>query len=329
MRSTSLHAPNHGSHSTASTLHTREIKRASPARRPCWQLCAGLVVQLLLVLAPASRAEAGTPTCPPPGFDSVPRFDLAAYISAPWYVQKQLPVSYQPPSELYCVRARYKAIDPNNFEAGINVYNTANRGGVDGPPVGTNNIAPNGSSGLVAVPASSLPQGPFISVVIGALTSPSPGPAVSAAGVSELGTKEGGAGSAQDPATTAASKLEVGPEPLLPLARLNLPVVRRAFGPYWVVAVGPSSNETLKYDWAVVSGGPPRYRSSSGKGCTTLSPALPAALQYSGGLWLFTRKPNDPVGAQAAEAAAADLGFDTSGLLPVKQDGCTYSGAVP
>lgn len=28
--------------------------------------------------------------CPPPGFDALSDFDLASFISAPWYVQKQV-----------------------------------------------------------------------------------------------------------------------------------------------------------------------------------------------------------------------------------------------
>ena len=33
----------------------------------------------------------GAPTeCPPPGFDSVERFNLREYIAAPWYVQRQV-----------------------------------------------------------------------------------------------------------------------------------------------------------------------------------------------------------------------------------------------
>ena len=33
-------------------------------------------------------------------------------------------------------------------------------------------------------------------------------------------------------------------------------------------------------------------------------PLLPAALQYRGGLWLFTRQPTDEVSSAAAESAA-------------------------
>jgi hypothetical protein len=41
-----------------------------------------IVVGLLLVLAVSQ--------CPPPGFDSVPNFNLTRYISAPWFIQQQV-----------------------------------------------------------------------------------------------------------------------------------------------------------------------------------------------------------------------------------------------
>jgi len=54
--------------------------------------------------------------CPPVGFDSLPNFDLTAYVSAPWYIQQQIPLVYQPVNQLYCVRAVYKPRDPANFK---------------------------------------------------------------------------------------------------------------------------------------------------------------------------------------------------------------------
>ena len=91
-----------------------------------------------LLLVHASDIITRTSTCPPIGFDSVADFDILAYASAPWYVQKQVrgkgaflptladtfsprtttlakvPVGYQPKEDLYCVRAIYKAIQPGN-----------------------------------------------------------------------------------------------------------------------------------------------------------------------------------------------------------------------
>jgi hypothetical protein len=49
--------------------------------------------------------------CPPPNFDSARDVDLAAYIAAPWFVQRQEPLPYQPAEELFCVRARYLPIN--------------------------------------------------------------------------------------------------------------------------------------------------------------------------------------------------------------------------
>lgn len=112
-----------------------------------------------------------------------------------------------------------------------------------------------------------------------------------------------------------ASKLQVGPKALSFIQSV-------AYGPYWIVAVGPSTNTTIKYDWAVVSGGPPTYK--SGSACSTFAPLLPTTWQYRGGLWLFTRKAVDPTNAAAAEAAAKGLGFDTTQLQNVTQKGCTY-----
>ena len=40
--------------------------------------------------ATAAPSSTGSVTCPPPGFDSVPDFDIMAYAAAPWYVQRQV-----------------------------------------------------------------------------------------------------------------------------------------------------------------------------------------------------------------------------------------------
>jgi lipocalin len=75
--------------------------------------------------------------CPPAGFDSVgPTFNLTRYISAPWYVQMQQPLSYQPESQLYCVRAEYIPLG-ESLEDGLRVNNYANDGAVNGPVVGS------------------------------------------------------------------------------------------------------------------------------------------------------------------------------------------------
>ena len=43
-----------------------------------------------------------TAGCPPTGFDSLANFDVLDYISQPWYVQWQQPISYQSKDSLYC-----------------------------------------------------------------------------------------------------------------------------------------------------------------------------------------------------------------------------------
>lgn len=73
--------------------------------------------------------------CPPPGYDSVQNFDVADYISAPWYSQLQAVNSYQAKDELYCVRANYTETRPPKFSKAkkeLIVDNYARRGAVDG-----------------------------------------------------------------------------------------------------------------------------------------------------------------------------------------------------
>lgn len=47
-----------------------------------------------------SNANSSNIVCPPPGFDSVKDFNLSLYISAPWYVQKQVSIFSRQPSSL-------------------------------------------------------------------------------------------------------------------------------------------------------------------------------------------------------------------------------------
>lgn len=81
-------------------------------------------------------------SCPPKGFDSVPDFDILGYISAPWYVQQQMPVLYQPENTLYCVRAEYVPVNSSNLKEGFIVKNYANNNRVNGPSRGTSDGNP-------------------------------------------------------------------------------------------------------------------------------------------------------------------------------------------
>lgn len=76
-------------------------------------------------------------TCPPPGFDSAPDFNVTEYIAERWYIQKQIPVVYQPVDQLFCVTAIYEQKDPNDLSEGIFVYNYQNEGGVNGKAIST------------------------------------------------------------------------------------------------------------------------------------------------------------------------------------------------
>jgi apolipoprotein D and lipocalin family protein len=90
------------------------------------------------------------------------------------------------------------------------------------------------------------------------------------------------------------------------------------YGPYWVVATDttPESDEFAErgYSWAIISGGP-----------LTTPRGDEGLCEPSGGLWLFVR---DPLVSKNVvdqiKATARELGIDTSVLLPVDQEGCTY-----
>ncbi|EFJ51320.1 hypothetical protein VOLCADRAFT_103569 [Volvox carteri f. nagariensis] len=260
---------------------------------------------------PTSGSPSGP--CPPPNFGNLTSLNLAAYISAPWYVQKMIPLDYQPVDEAYCVRAEYTLLDPRNVSGGLIVYNSANKGGVNGPSVGTSKNGSLGGSRLIAVPTTFKAKG-----------------------------RDG--------------KLLVGPELLQQL--LPGDAWRAAFGPYWIVAVGYSQNISLRYEWAIISGGPPTFTSPSGDGCSsvpysTTPAAVPRAATAGGwpstrggdgasggggggnpfgqlasvdkgGLWFFTRKTEDPGSLARMEVRAKALGLDTSRMIPVQQRGCLY-----
>ena len=99
------------------------------------------------------------------------------------------------------------------------------------------------------------------------------------------------------------SKLSVG---------IAAPISNRPLfgGPYWVVAIAED------YSWAIVTGGAPRT-------------ATPEGLCFpKEGLWFFARSPVD-VGATAQmQQRAEQLGLDTSVMVPVEQEGCSYEGAA-
>lgn len=87
------------------------------------------------VLAHAATAHhTDSSQCPPPGFDSVADFNVADYISAPWYIQKQAEISYQPANMLYCVRANYTETAPvyPGSKLELIVDNYAREGSVSG-----------------------------------------------------------------------------------------------------------------------------------------------------------------------------------------------------
>ncbi|GMH44189.1 hypothetical protein BSKO_12123 [Bryopsis sp. KO-2023] len=239
------------------------------------------VVVLLAVAGIASPASAcgflglfckEDKKCPPRGFDSVDNFDLDRYISEPWYVQEQMPLRYQPEDQLFCVRAVYDYIDPQEKSKGVVVYNYANEKKVNGKARGT-----NGSGG----------QGSAFSAL-----------------------------RAFVPDASQPSKLEVGPNFFQEIFGRRIAQV--FYGPYWVVALDPN------YEWAIISGGAPTIETE--KGCI---PGMKFFSRFNGkGFWLFSRKPVDPESTAIMRQKAEEMGFDTSVLLNVEQEGCKYKGAI-
>lgn len=77
----------------------------------------------------------------------------------------------------------------------------------------------------------------------------------------------------------------------------------------------PAEQSGNAYDWALISGGVPRR--PAGDGCATGS-RLGLLRRFStnnAGLWLFSRKPVDPVNTQASRQGAGD-GVEEGGQAP-------------
>lgn len=68
------------------------------------------VVALLSALMAAEGSQ-----CPPANFSTVTNFDLDSYISAKWYIQQQMAVSYLPESQNRCVTAEYSLAGKKTF----------------------------------------------------------------------------------------------------------------------------------------------------------------------------------------------------------------------
>jgi hypothetical protein len=95
-------------------------------------------------------------------------------------------------------------------------------------------------------------------------------------------------------------------------------------------SLGPANFSTLSkrlylnsgpdvYNWALVSGGLPKNEGQDGY-CKTGEGI------NNSGLWIFTReKMASPETVDTIRGIAKGLGYDTSVLLPVDQDGCLFT----
>lgn len=91
---------------------------------------------LLEALGP-SKPTSPSPILPPAGTN--PQFDVAAYISQPWYVLAQQPLVYQPADQAFCTTAEYIALNETDPLEGLRVVNTARQGSTTGPVFTTAN----------------------------------------------------------------------------------------------------------------------------------------------------------------------------------------------
>ncbi|PNW70865.1 hypothetical protein CHLRE_17g736700v5 [Chlamydomonas reinhardtii] len=263
-------------------------------------LAAAAAARAAALPRPATAGGSNASSCPPANFTGVPGLDVRGYIAAPWYVQKQLPLDYQPPDELFCVKAEYELRNPANISDGLLVSNYANRGGVNGPYQGSSKFDRSAnSSRLIALPDDT-PDASDGKLLVGPeallnLTLPSGAAAGGAAGLPGGGPPPAGKAPAGSTSGAAAGS----------------PLWRAAFGPYWVVAVGPSQNATLKYDWAIISGGAPMYPGlpdpDTGKPlCTTVPP--PGTPANTTSLLFPGARGSAAVGVRERRGAVAALG---------------------
>jgi len=234
-------------------------------------------------------------------------FDIDAYIAAPWYVQAQQPVFYQPENTLYCVRAIYQRNPDSSAELIVDNYANENR--VNGPRMGS------GLTFLTAV----IPDAAFLKAVLPDASVPSK----LSVGPSFLPTASYGpywviaAGTYKDLGFPARND------------GTPMPKVHKTEGMVWWIhndnqsadGASLSLNKTAAlYDWAIISGGQPTE--STPNGCRTTDGD---GFSLAGGLWLFTR---DLVAGQEAvdrmKDIVKDLGLDVTVLKKVEQKGCNY-----
>jgi len=130
--------------------------------------------------------------------------------------------------------------------------------------------------------------------------------------------KGGVNGKASTPGTSLCARAKDASDPArLLVAPCFLP--NALAGDYWVLAAGPSNDN---YEWAIISGGNPTVQFADG--CTTKETG-----ENESGLWLFHRKQVAPAAdLTAMKQLLTGIGFTTSRLHPVTQQGCKYDGAT-
>ena len=109
---------------------------------------------------------------------------------------------------------------------------------------------------------------------------------------------------------------------------LGLPILPPVLGgPYWIIEAGTyvdllkgkmTFNDSSTYEWALVSGGDPRFP-SNGR-CMT---GIPGEGHH--GFWFLSVNPTPKEGVLSALDNLARLhGYDTTVMVPVQHEGCIY-----
>ena len=104
----------------------------------------------------ATSASASTGSCPPANFQTKQNFSPQDYFTKKWYGVAQQPVKNQEEDLLNCITATYQIEGET-----VKVYNTARRGGVNGPLVDVNLVAKTPDAAVPSKAVVGFPGFPF------------------------------------------------------------------------------------------------------------------------------------------------------------------------
>jgi len=81
---------------------------------------------MLRIVGAALLCIVARSTCPPEDFSSIAKFELDSFIAKPWYIQQQMPTSYLPKAQNWCVSAVYNRLPKQSLLGyDLHVHNIA------------------------------------------------------------------------------------------------------------------------------------------------------------------------------------------------------------